>query len=58
MFAIWYGCLDAFRRVIEQLPRQTFTCPAFSTFSADILIAMIHQLSKGTANDLGPSECK
>ena len=47
--AIW----SHLRRVIEQCPGQTFTCPAFSTLDGDILIAMIHQLSlsKGTTND-------
>lgn len=41
-------------RVIEQLQRQTFTCPAFSTFIADVLICMIHQLRRTK----GTSECK
>lgn len=59
MFAICHGCLDALRRFIEQLPWQTFTCPAFSAFIADNLIVVIHQpsLNKGFTKDLGPLEC-
>lgn len=47
--------LDTFRRIIEQLPGQTFTF-AFSTLYGDTMIAVNHELTltKGTTNDLGP----